>query len=123
MPDIVSDSVVDYPYQVEIVSDQYIEISAYLDNLNQELEKANDNLQELEKKVNTQNKTLSGISNVVSDGVVTVSGSVVADSSATAPPEDYYSFMTDTQGQIVFFLSLLLGVMLCYIFTVNFNRK
>lgn len=122
MPDIVSDSVVDYTYQVEIVSDQYIEISAYLDNLNQELEKANDNLQELEKKVNTQNKTLSGISNVVSDGVVTVSGSVVADSSATAPPEDYYSFMTDTQGQIVFFLSLLLGVMLCYIFTVNFNK-
>lgn len=123
MPDIVSGGVIDYPYKIEIVSDQYIEISAYLDNLNQELEKANDNIQELEKKVNTQNKTLSGISNVVSDGVVTVSGSVVADSSATAPPEDYYSFMTDTQGQIVFFLSLLLGVMLCYIFTVNFNRK
>ena len=121
MPDVVSGGVGDYTYQVEIVSDQYVEISAFLDTINQNIEKNAEYNKEIEKKLKTQNEKLDTLQDTVSGVYLTVSGSV-AETSATSPPEDYYSFMTDTQGQIVFFLSLLLGVMICYIFTVNFNR-
>ena len=121
MPDVVSGGVGDYTYQVEIVSDQYVEISAFLDTINQNIEKNAEYNKEIEKKLKTQNEKIDTLQDTVSGVYLTVSGSA-AESSASVPPDDYYSFMTDTQGQIVFFLSLLLGVMICYIFTVNFNR-
>lgn len=63
-----------------------------------------DSVDSIDGKLNTTNTLLSDLKNSVST------------SSDVQVPEDYFTTMADLQSQNTFFLSLLFGAFICYIF-------
>ena len=105
---------------VTLNQSQYEEISTRLDDIKSGQDLISSSLDSISSDVediNSNTSTLSGISSTL-DGI----SSTMTTGSDVEVPSDYYEYMSDVSGQQVFFLSLILGVILCYLFVCNFRR-
>lgn len=68
-----------------------------------------DTISDLQNSIDSLSVTISDYVNSSSDGAVLV-------------PEDYYTYITDVQGQQVFFLSLLVGLVVFLLFALGLRK-
>lgn len=106
-------------YQLD--NEQYEGISSTLEEIKQNQEYI------LQHQSSIDNKTtsLSNLSNLseISSNVSSIRSNQSNAETLQDLPEDYYNTTLDLQSQIVFFLSLILGIFVCYMFICNFVKK